>query len=163
MLEETDFWLEPFLSGIYLPFLGCFLDVFAAALKSAADGAPLEPGFRIRSSEPPLIRARFFAMFDQSPGFIASPLHAIGPIGCRHASFGDVLGVAGLVIGPALLVGLRFTLTWGRAGNPLFAKAKHLYLAILFRKNDVGFLGVIRCSFGFVVPIELFASVLDCH
>jgi hypothetical protein len=27
----------------------------------------------------------------------------------------------------------------------------------------VGFLGVIRCSFGFVVPIELFASVLDCH
>lgn len=34
-----------------------FLAVLAAARKSAAEGAPFEPGLRIRSSEPALIRA----------------------------------------------------------------------------------------------------------
>jgi len=44
-----------------------FLAVLAAALKSAALGAPFDPGLRMRSSEPLAIRALFLAMFSYKP------------------------------------------------------------------------------------------------
>jgi len=45
--------------------------VFPAARKSAAVGAPFEPGLRILSLEPAAILARFFLILAQSPGLFA--------------------------------------------------------------------------------------------
>ena len=54
----------------HLAFLGGFA-VFAAALKSAAEGAALEPTLFIFSPEPALIRARLALMLLYRPGFIS--------------------------------------------------------------------------------------------
>jgi hypothetical protein len=49
-----------------------FLAVLAASLKSLAEGAPLEPTFRIFSPEPALIRAFLAAMLAYKPGLVAT-------------------------------------------------------------------------------------------
>jgi len=54
----------------HLAFLGGFA-VFAAALKSAAEGAALEPTLFIFSPEPALIRARLALIAEYRPGFIS--------------------------------------------------------------------------------------------
>ena len=48
-----------YLSHHFLPFDFFFFAVLAAALNAFADGAPLDPGLRIFSLLPALIRARF--------------------------------------------------------------------------------------------------------
>jgi hypothetical protein len=49
--------------------LGFFFAVLALLRKSAADGAPLDPGLRIFSPEPALILLRFACMFAYNPRF----------------------------------------------------------------------------------------------
>ena len=71
MFREMVFELDPFLRGMGLDDY-FFLAVFAAARKSEALGAPLDPGRRMHSFEPAAMRARLRRMFSYSPGRLAA-------------------------------------------------------------------------------------------
>lgn len=54
-----------------------FFAVFAESLKAFAVGAPFEPGLRMRSPEPALIRSFLAWMFAYKPGFLVALRFAI--------------------------------------------------------------------------------------
>ena len=57
--------------------------VFAAALKSEAVGAPFEPGLRIRSPLPPLMRSRLACILAHSPGPVLPSSTSLGFLPAR--------------------------------------------------------------------------------
>ena len=64
----------------FLPFGLRFLAVLAAFLNAPAVGAPFEPGLRILSSAPPLMRLRFAWILAYRPRFameIATAAHIL--------------------------------------------------------------------------------------
>lgn len=66
----------------YSCFCGFFV-VFADSLKALAVGAPFEPGLRILSPEPALIRACFAWMFAYKPGFLGLDFAILGTTSCE--------------------------------------------------------------------------------
>ena len=71
----------------HLAFLGGFA-VFAAALKSAAEGAALEPTLFIFSPEPALIRARLALIAEYRPGFISFLPFQLGTVQSQLLAWG---------------------------------------------------------------------------
>jgi hypothetical protein len=79
-------------------FLG-FFAVFADCLKSFDVGAPFEPGFRMDSPEPSLMRFLLACMFAYSPFFAISPFGFMGPVPSGELVGRCVLSVVSVVVG----------------------------------------------------------------
>ena len=79
-------------------FFGLFA-VFADCLKSFDVGAPFDPGFRMDSPEPSLMRFLLACMFAYSPFFTISPFGFVRPVPRGELVGRCVLSVVSGVVG----------------------------------------------------------------